>query len=86
MVPNRPTLLATLMLLALSSGCTDRDRELARRTGDGSDTFKYQPPPATTSPPPKKEANKPQARDGSDTFHYKPDTRGFPTAPKPPGK
>ena len=85
MVPNRPTLLATLVLLALSSGCTDRDRELARRTGDGSDTFKYQPPPATTSPPPKKEANKPPTRDGSDTFHYKRDPRTYPKQPKKQG-
>ncbi|WLI91082.1 hypothetical protein Q4S45_08180 [Massilia sp. R2A-15] len=86
MVPNRPTLLATMMLMALFSGCTDRDRELARRTGDGSDTFKYQPPAGSTPPPPKKEVDKPPARNGADTFHYKPDPRGFPTAPKPAGK
>lgn len=86
MVPTRPNLIAALMLMALSSGCSDRDRELARRTGNGSDTFKYQPPAAPTPLPPKKEADKPPAKDGSDTFHYKPDTRGFPTAPKTSGK
>lgn len=86
MLPNRPALIAAFIWIALSSGCTDRDRELVRRTGDGSDTFKYQPPSGTTPPPPKKEADNPPARDGSETFHYKRDPRTYPKQPKKQGE
>lgn len=85
-MPRLYTRIVTASLIAsLCLGCTDRDRELARRTGDGSDTFKYKAP-EDTKPPPIAAENKAPAKDGSDTFHYKPDPRGFPTTPKPSGK
>jgi hypothetical protein len=78
-----------LLLIAACGGCTDKDRELAKRTGDGSGTFKYKTPTATlpaegpSANLAKPEATQPKRKgDGSDTFQYKPDARGFPAAPK----
>ncbi len=86
MQPLDKRIVSCLLLALISAGCTDKDRELARRTGDGSDTFKYTPPRDTTRPPPEAGEKNPPAKDGSDTFRYKRDPRTFPKSEQPQGK
>jgi hypothetical protein len=86
-MPSLPAhILVASLVASLCLGCTDRDRELAHKTGDGSDTFKYKAPENTPRPPTSNEKKPPPAKDLSDTFHYKADSRGFPSKPKPTGK
>jgi hypothetical protein len=84
----RNTIATILLLVAACGGCTDKDRELAKRTGDGSGTFKYEAPTATVRAevppvPAKQAATQPKPKNhGSESFKYKRDARGFPAAPK----
>lgn len=44
--------IATAAAIAIACvGCTDKDREMARRTSDGSETFKYRPPSTQPAKP-----------------------------------
>lgn len=84
-----------LNLLLLISACTDKDREMAKRASDGSETFKFTPPPE-----PKKTSSKPAAStsrsepksevkndsEGTDTFKFKQDPRYFPKPKQQTGK
>jgi hypothetical protein len=66
-------------ILACGQGCTDRDRELAAKKGDGTETFKFQKPEAEKKGQPKpivKDGPVPRRdSDGTDTFKFKPDPR-----------
>lgn len=52
MQPLQHRIVTALLVVTTCFGCTDKDREMARRTSDGSDTFKYVPPtaPSATAP------------------------------------
>lgn len=52
MKPIHNQFVIAILVLATIIGCNDKDRQMARRTSDGSDTFKYEPPPAQTTPRP----------------------------------
>jgi hypothetical protein len=53
MHPLHQRIVTALLVVTTCFGCTDKDREMARRTSDGSDTFKYVPPPAPSASSPK---------------------------------
>jgi hypothetical protein len=60
----------------LMSGCTDADREMAARKGDGTETFKFQKPnfneKADANTATKKKPSK-EDSDGTDSFVFKRD-------------
>lgn len=81
----------TFLIAVACSGCTDKDREMAKRTSDGSDTFKFKAPEKSAPSAEAKEHGTPTLKpdvmpaspkdsDGSDTFHFKPDPKHFPRA------
>lgn len=98
MNPIQNVIAAVLLLSVACAGCTDRDRELARKTGDGTETFKFSQPqnkPSTTTPrtvdsvpnPGMAKHTKTTAEgDGSETFKFKQDPRTLPRATRTGGK
>lgn len=98
MQPFQQRIVTALLVITTCFGCTDKDREMARRTSDGSDTFKFKPPasvggensssaPSQPSTPAVKSPAVPSKdSDGSDTFHFKRDARTLPKAPPAVGK
>ena len=98
MQPLQQRIVTALLVVTTCFGCTDKDREMARRTGDGSDTFKFKPPASVGAPNSASTPSKPSSpavrapavpskdNDGSDTFHFKQDPRTLPKAPSTAGK
>jgi hypothetical protein len=87
---SRNSILIVLVPIVLTlASCTDKDREMVRRTNDGTETFKYQPP---TSVPISPKANEPKPpapipqEPASSKFVYKPDPRLLKQLSKSPGK
>jgi hypothetical protein len=80
-------LVAVVVLFSVTA-CTNRDREIAQRESDGTDTFKFQAPekPAVNAPiKPAPKQKEESDSDGTDTFKFKPDPRHFPKQKSEPG-
>lgn len=94
----RNHVVTVLLLIAVGAGCTDKDRELAKRTNDGTETFKFIAPAGPTAstnstpsdrksaPEPKQHALTIKDGDGSETFKFKQDPRTLPKSTKNLGK
>jgi hypothetical protein len=67
-----PSLALVALMVTALSGCSDKDRQVVSKTGDGTESFKFDekavPNPATVTPAPKARPN----GDGSDTFKFDP--------------
>lgn len=90
LVPQATTAVALLVAL-VCSGCTDKDREIAKRNNDGTENFQFKAPeksvpstsqksPETSSTVPKVQLVPPKDSDGSDTFRFKPDPKHSPNS------
>jgi hypothetical protein len=77
------------------SACTDKDREMAKRQSDGTETFKFKAPDLPSGAPTKSEGSNPPKKpkldvkndgDGTETFEFKRDARYFPPPKREAGK